>query len=197
MEGDRVEAVVGPATGADDFRLASAAAEGDPGAFDRLMQQHGACVYRVALRTLGDREDAEDVQQETFLQAYRKLHTFRGDASFRTWVCAIAVRLCLSRKRRVARRPLEVIAECESLDIGGDPQDRLAATAAAASVRQALAKLSPPDRLLVVLKYVEEWEHEEIAQVLGCSVESSRSRLARAKRLLRARLEENMQHAEL
>jgi RNA polymerase sigma-70 factor (ECF subfamily) len=168
--------------GPNDLQLAQLAAAGDTGAFDVLMQRHHACVFRLALRALGNREEAEDVQQETFVQAYRKLRSFRGDASFRTWVCAIAVRLCLSRNRRVARRPVQVISQPEvEAAPAADPQEQLAAM----EVQQALAKLSPPDRMLLVLKCIEGLEHEEIARVLGCSVESSRSRLSRAKRLFR------------
>ncbi len=178
------------ATGPNDLQLAQLAAAGDAGAFDVLMQRHYACVFRLALRALGSWEEAEDVQQETFVLAYRKLRSFRGESSFRTWVCAIAVRLCLSRNRRVARRPVRVISypEVESV-LAVDPEEQLTAAAAAIEVQQALAKLSGPDRMLLVLKCVEGLEHEEIARVLGCSVESSRSRLSRAKRLFREQLE--------
>jgi RNA polymerase sigma-70 factor (ECF subfamily) len=170
----------------DAGRLAEAAAAGDAEAFDLLMERYGERVFRLALRMLGNREDAEDIQQEAFLRAYRKLHTFRGDASFGTWLYAITARLCISRARRSQGRRIEVREPVEALyDAGHDPEERLAATEAAARVQQTLDRLSPPDRLLILLKYVEDLSHEEIARALGCSVESSRSRLAHAKRLFR------------
>ena len=86
----------------DTVRLAKAAAAGDAEAFDLLMKRYGDGVFRLALRMLRSREDAEDIQQEAFVRAYRKLHTFRGEASFGAWIYAITARLCLSRRRRSA-----------------------------------------------------------------------------------------------
>jgi len=175
----------------DTARLAKAAAAGDAEAFDLLMKRYGDRVFRLALRMLRNREDAEDVQQEAFLRAYRKLHTLRGDSSFATWIYAITARLCLSRKRRSAAQPEEVREPPgEFSDTDCDPQERLAAADAAARVQQALDELSPPDRLLILLKYVEDLTHEEIARILRCSVQSSRSRLTRAKRLFREQYQE-------
>ncbi|MDH4180108.1 MAG: RNA polymerase sigma factor [Armatimonadota bacterium] len=174
----------------DTVRLAEAAAAGDAEAFDLLMKRYGDHVFRLALRMLGNREDAEDIQQEAFVRAYRKLHTFRGDGSFGNWIYAVTVRLCLSRKRRSAAKRVEVRKPPGVLRDGDhDPQERLAAAEAAARVQQTLDRLSAPDRLLILLKYVEDLSHEEIARILRCSVQSSRSRLARAKRLFREQYE--------
>jgi RNA polymerase sigma-70 factor (ECF subfamily) len=181
-----VEIVSNRLTAPDTVCLAEAAAAGDAGAFDLLMRTYGDRVFRLALRMLGSREDAEDIQQEAFVRAYRKLHTFRGEASFGAWIYAITARLCLSRRRRSAAQPVEVSPPPAALrDTDHDPQERLAAADAAARVQRTLDKLSPPDRLLILLKYVEDLSHEEIARTLQCSVQSSRSRLTRAKRLFR------------
>ena len=88
----------------DEQQLIAMARAGEVTAFDALLRQHAAAVYRLALRMLGHPEDAEDVQQETFILAYRQLRAFRGEASFATWLYAIAARLCLSRRRRNDRR---------------------------------------------------------------------------------------------
>ena len=170
--------------GSETAGLARAAARGDRDAFDRLVQLHADQVYRVALRMLGNADDAEDVQQETFLQAYRRLSSFRGEAAFGTWLYTIAARLCLSRQRRRATRPKEMLGEAVPF---ADPGERLAAREEAARVQGALDALPPPDRLLIVLRYIEELSHAEIGQVLRCSPESSRSRLSRARRLFRER----------
>ncbi len=173
----------------DTVCLAKAAAAGDAEPFDLLMKTYGERVFRLALRMLGNREDAEDIQQEAFVRAYRKLHTFRGDASFGAWIYTITARLCLSHRRSAARRNQERRPLALLPDTDHDPQQRLDAADAAARVQQTVDKLSPPDRLLILLKYVEDLSHEEIATILTCSVQSSRSRLARAKRLFREQYE--------
>jgi RNA polymerase sigma-70 factor (ECF subfamily) len=170
--------------GSETAGLVRAAARGDRNAFDRLVQLHAKQVYRVALRMLGNADDAEDVQQETFLQAYRRLSGFRCEAAFGTWLYTIVARLCLSRQRRRAIRPEEVPAEVAPI---AGPEEQFAAREEAARVQGALAAMSPPDRLLIVLRYVEQLSHAEIGQVLQCSPESSRSRLSRARRLFRER----------
>lgn len=174
------------------LQLAGEAAARDWDPFELLMKQHSARIFRLALRMLGNPEDAEDVQQETFIRAHRARRQFRGDASFGTWIYAIAARLCLSKKRRSARRR-ELASErqpAELPDAVADPEQHLLARESAARVQRALAALSPSHRLLIVLKYIEGLSHEEIARVLRCSVASSRSRLLRAKRLFRERYQE-------
>jgi RNA polymerase sigma-70 factor (ECF subfamily) len=168
-------------------QLVKAAAAGDRDAFDLLVKRHFQPVFRLALRVLGNREDAEDLQQEAFVQAYRNLHRFHGDSALGTWLYSITVRLCLTRKRSKMMRQQEAVELVPSLDPSPneDPETRLLALESAVRVQHTLLQLSPPDRLLVVLKYVEGLSHEEIARVFGCSAASSRSRLARAKRLFR------------
>jgi RNA polymerase sigma-70 factor (ECF subfamily) len=167
--------------------LVRAAVDGDRSAFDQLVRLHSPRVYRVALAMLGNREDAADVQQEAFLQAYKKLRSFRGQSSFGTWIHAITARLCLMRRRKVSYR-YEELGEDVLLQSGGSglsPENAAIAAESAERVRRVLGKMTPNDRLLIVLKYVEQLDHKEIAGVLGCSEESSRSRLARAKKLFR------------
>jgi RNA polymerase sigma-70 factor (ECF subfamily) len=176
------------ATGPNDLQLAQLAAAGDAGAFDVLMQRHSACVFRLALRALGSWEEAEDVQQETFVLAYRKLR-LRGESSFRTWVCHCVRTLSLPKPPGGAATGAGDQHPEMEFALAIDPENGSDATAAAIEVQQALAKLSGPDRTLLVLKCIEGLEHEEIARVLGCSVGSSRSRLSRAKRLFREQLE--------
>jgi len=168
----------------EENELVRAAAKGDRSAFDQLVRRHSPRVFRVALAMLGNREDAADAQQEAFLTAYRKLASFRGQSSFGTWVYAIAARICLMRRRKALSRREESTEDV----LGGShpsPEDMALAAESAGRIRKVLSRMAPNDRLLVVLKYVEQLDHKEIAQVLGCSEESSRSRLARAKRLFR------------
>jgi RNA polymerase sigma-70 factor (ECF subfamily) len=166
--------------------LVAAASAGDLAAFDRLVELHAAAVFRLALRMLGDRQEAEDVQQETFLQAYRRLRTFRGEASFGTWVYAIAARVCLARLRRARRRPEVIPIKADQPAPGADPLEQVSARQTSARAWRALAALSPSERLVILLRYVEGLSHEQVAQVLGCSVQANRARLTRARRAFRA-----------
>lgn len=171
----------------NDVRLVGGALSGDRSAFDLLVRRHSPQVFRLALRMLGSREEAEDVEQETFVDAYRGLSRFRADASFGTWVCSIAAKKCLGRRRQWARRKHGSIDEADYrlAGPGCDPADHVLERDSARRVQQALAKLRPPDRLLIVLRFIEGLSHDEISHVLGCSVESSRSRLLRAKTIFR------------
>jgi RNA polymerase sigma-70 factor (ECF subfamily) len=175
----------------NEQHLISMARAGDDTSFDILMRQYAESVYRLALRMLGNNEDAEDVQQETFILAYRQLRVFRGEASIGTWLYAIAARLCLSTRRRTMRRPPAFPVDDIMLTSSSreDPAQRQLLREQGDRVQRALMQLSAADRLLIILKYIEGLSHEEIARVLRCSVESSRSRLTRAKKLFRERYE--------
>jgi RNA polymerase sigma-70 factor, ECF subfamily len=183
--------VTGLLEATDESGLVRRARDGDMRAFDRLVLAHSEQVFRLALRMLGSRDEAEDIQQETFVCAYRSIRKFRGESSFATWLYSITSRQCLSRIRRKLRRPgtdpVESLIEMPSPD--GDPEDRILAAESARQVQLCLAALAPADRLLLVLKFVEQLSHEEIAEVLQCSEQSSRSRLFRAKRLFKEQYE--------
>lgn len=170
-----------------ELELVRLALEGSGTAFDRLVRENSPRVYRLALAMLGNHEDAADVQQEAFVTAYSKLGRFRGESSFGTWIYSITARLCLSRRRRRghAHETLTDDVLLRSGQAAHSPESMAIAAEAADRVRRALAMLAPNDRLLIVLKYVEQLSHKEIAAVLNCSDESSRSRLTRAKKLFR------------
>jgi len=169
--------------------LLGAAAAGDLAAFEALCRQHSHQVFRLALGMLGNREDAEDVQQETFVKAYQRLRHFRREASFGTWLYTIAARLCLSHRRRRTARTASLTAAPDAISSNPDPAAQLMQRESARRVQRTLVEMAPADRLIIVLKHIEELSHEEIAQILGCSPESSRSRLHRARRLFRERYE--------
>lgn len=171
----------------EERALVEAAVRGDGTAFDQLARTHSTQVFRVAYGMLGNREDAADVQQEAFVNAYRNLRKFRGEASFGTWMYTITARLCLARKRTVKRK-LEELTESNLLQAGcleDSPESAVMALDSARRIGDVLARMSVDDRLLIVLKLMEQLSHREIAEVLGCSEESSRARLTRAKKIFR------------
>ncbi len=169
----------------------AAAKAGDIRAFDSLVEIHQHQVFALAYRMLGNRDDAADVQQETFVRAWQKIGQFRGGSAFATWLHRIAANLCLSRGRRLKHSTLDAAIEDE-LDRWADQTDGFAATMVrsetADQLRKALAGLPARYRIFLVLRHMEERSFEEIAEIVGCSVSRAWTRTSKARRLLRERM---------
>lgn len=160
------------------------AAAGDVEAFERLYRATVGRVYALARRRAGE-DAADDLTQEVYLRAWRKLHTFRHDASFATWLHRLAVNLILS-KRAVERKR-------EARHVAGDGLlDSMATRARSPGVKMdleaALARLPTGAREVFVLYDVEGYTHDEIAGMLKISAGTSKSQLHRARMLLRGHL---------
>jgi RNA polymerase sigma-70 factor (ECF subfamily) len=172
-----------------------AARRGDRDAFNRLVIRYQSLVYNLAYRTLGNREDAADVTQETFFSAYRHLEEFHGRA-FKRWLLRIAVNACYDLLRRRRRRPsvsLEELLGAEEAPLDLPARERgpeLAALDAetAAAVQRGLLRLPEEQRLVVVLCDVQGLSYEEAADALGVPIGTVRSRLSRARARLRDEL---------
>lgn len=183
-----------------DDLLAAQARAGDGRAFEVLVRRHRAEVHRLALRRSPGRSDADEIVQETFLQAFRALAAYRGEASFRTWLYRIALRVVLMRQRAARRRPTEPLGagperpEADALAASGAaslsvPADALLARKElAGALREALDGLGPAYRPVVELRDLEGLSSGAAADALGLSPEAVRQRLRRAHRLLRDRL---------
>jgi RNA polymerase sigma-70 factor (ECF subfamily) len=181
-----VSAATAP-TPTSDHALARAAAAGDMTAFEQLYQRHNRRVYSLCLRMTGNTAEAEDLTQEAFIQLYRKIASFRGDAQFTTWLHRLTVNQVLMHFRKRGVR-LEHVTEDGEVPVQvergtEDPQqmpvvDRIA-------LEKAVEQLPPGYRSVFVLHDVEGHEHEEIARMLGCSVGTSKSQLHKARMKLR------------
>jgi len=179
---------------AEAIRLAC---EGDPNAFERLYKLHSRRVYALCLRFAGNPTDAEDLTQEAFLQLFRKIHTFRGESKFSTWLHRLAVNVVLMRRRRKRHPEVSLDATNESddtdsrplLDLGG-PDLRLSGALDRVNLNRALEQLPDGYREMFILHDVEGYEHNEIAEILGCSAGNSKSQLFKARLRLRALLRE-------
>jgi RNA polymerase sigma-70 factor (ECF subfamily) len=177
----------------DDQGLIAACRAGESEAFGRLVRRYQDRLYPTVLRLTGCAEDAHDLLQETFLRAYRKLHTFQGGSAFYTWVYRIAINLALSDRRR--RRPGgrwpssngEPIDPADDPD-RSDPGGPLERAERIARVQAALDELAPDHRAVVVMKDLDGLRYEEIAATLGVPIGTVRSRLHRAREALRERL---------
>ncbi|MFG2497153.1 RNA polymerase sigma factor [Streptomyces sp. NPDC048441] len=170
-----------------DQLLTVRAAEGDEEAFEALVHRHAPMALRLATRLLGNRTEAEDAVQESFVSAWRKLPEFRGDALFGTWVHRIVTNRCLNVLR--ARQPqpvvdLESVPEPEAPDHQTSPARVAEAHAAVEELAQAMEGLSPEQRVCWVLRELQGVPYESIAETVGISPEAARGRVFRARRYL-------------
>lgn len=173
---------------ASERELVELAQQGEVEAFDKLVGLHQDRVYALAYRMLGNRDDAADVQQETFLRTWRGLRRFRSDAKFGTWLHRITVNLCLSRKRR-KDRIVQLDEHMERRLVStGNMNACLERSETAAALRNVIATMPGHYRALIVLRDVEERSFDEIAEILRCSVGSVRVRLCKARKVLRERM---------
>jgi RNA polymerase sigma-70 factor (ECF subfamily) len=194
-----------------DKALVEAARAGDATAFTTLVDRHQRAIYRLALRMMGNEADAEEVLQEAFLNAYGKLGEFRGDSAFGSWIYRIAANCALMRLRRKRRAPDTVAAsEEETSDLPAGPRfgpdggyaepprsdwslradDALHNQELGRAIEQAVANLPDDYRVVFLMKDVDGLSNEAIGDLLGLSVPAVKSRLHRARLVLRERLGE-------
>ncbi len=169
-----------------DAELLAAHRGGDPQAFGMLARHNYGRLWGVAMRMLNHPDDAADAVQEALIAALRRAHTYRGEASVRTWLCRITINVCIDRIRRERLRPTEAWGDHEppsGVDHAGRVVTRMA-------VDEALAQLTVEQRVAVVLVDVQGWSVAEVAQLVGVPPGTVKSRCARA----RTRLAELLGH---
>ena len=165
-----------------------AARTGDQGAFGELVNMHQHAVYNLAYRMLGERGEAEDAAQETFLRAYAHLSRYDSDRPFRTWLLSIASNHCIDRlrKRRLTwlslEEPLPPHPALNSHE--AEPEDAVISNERGALIQEMLAELPPDYRAAVVLRYWYDMSYMEIADVLETTESAVKSRLFRARQTL-------------
>ena len=171
----------------DDETLVRRFQEGSAGAFEELVARHSTRVYNLCLRILGDHDEAADASQDTFLSALRKLHTFRGDAAFTTWLHRVTVNACYDSLRRKRRRPMLRVVTDEDDDRPEPPipsPDHADRVVLSIDVAAALATIPEEFRIALVMADVEDLPYEEIASVLGIPVGTVKSRVFRGRAAL-------------
>ena len=169
-----------------DAELVAAARRGDEAAFGEFVLRHTATVHRWMVRAVGG-EDADDMTQEVFVNAYRGLSRFRGDAPPRAWLAAIADNAVKnryrsrSRFRRIFAGSTDAVPEHEPPEPGAGPEEHARAGESRRVVAEALRLLPPDFRMPVVLRDIEEWSYEEIAVSLELPAGTVKSRIARGR----------------
>ena len=183
----------------EEAELIARTLAGDDGAFAELVEPYEAKVYNLAFRMCANREDAFDLAQESFLKAYRSLARFKGKASFSTWLYRIASNTCLDQRRRVKRTgpqvslddPIETASgtlQREVADNTFEPEQLALRAEVGSEIRAAVAQLPPDHRMAILLREFQQLSYEEIAQAMGCSMGTVKSRINRARTALRDRL---------
>jgi RNA polymerase sigma-70 factor (ECF subfamily) len=164
---------------------------GDAGCFEALYGLHKRRVYSLCLRMTGNTAEAEDLTQEAFLQLYRKIATFRGESAFSTWLHRLAVNVVLMhlRKKGLPEVSLEETMEPQQEDAPrkdiGARDNVLAGSIDRVNLERAIESLPPGYRIIFVLHDIEGYEHNEIAEMMGCSIGNSKSQLHKARMKLR------------
>lgn len=178
----------GAALYAEDLALAERCRSGDIDAFERLYRDHASRLFGLTVRMLGNRTDAEDMLQDIFLTAHRKLPSYRGDARLSTWLFRLATNLCLDHLRSKAARMSQATT---SLDADGAAEPVSAAPGPVVGAVQhidlerAIGQLPPGCRAAFLLHDVEGFEHREVAVMLGISEGTSKSQVHKARLKLR------------
>jgi RNA polymerase sigma-70 factor (ECF subfamily) len=168
----------------DDATLLAAHVAGDRDAFGELFRRHRHRLWSVAIRVLGDREEAADAVQDAMVSAYRAAASFRGEAAVSTWLHRVVVNACLDRARKLNAHPVvpltaEVASGLDRPDTRAD--DQLAAGELRSALRAALATLPPDHRIALVLVDMEGYPVDEVARMLGIPSGTVKSRCARAR----------------
>lgn len=163
---------------------------------ERAIEQYGKATYNFAYRLTGNESDARDLTQDAFIRVYRAWRSFQPGTSFLSWVYRIVTNLYRDELRRRKGRFIESIPEDNApQEFGGQrplavtPIDDYVERQLGEPLSKALAQLSPEQRQVVILADIEEYSYQEIAEIMGCSIGTVRSRLHRARALLRRLVE--------
>lgn len=167
---------------------------GETAAFEELLGRYEGLVYNLAHRYFGNQAEACDVAQEAMIKIYRRIGDFRGQSSFKTWLYRVVTNVCLDylRKRRTAPLSLDELAEENRAAVkvappSEDPEASLERAELGEILGGLISTLAKDHRSVLILRDVEGLAYEEIAEILGCSLGTVKSRLARAREALRRR----------
>ena len=182
-----------------EIDLIAAAQSGDQNAFAQLVEAHQGKVYSLSYRMTGNPDDAADLTQEAFLNAWRGLASFHGQSSFSTWLYRLTSNVCIDFLRREKRRtalPMTVEEDeegrqAEVPDHRFSPEQELERRELRRTVQQGLAALSPEHRRVLVLRELEGLSYQEIAQCLELEEGTVKSRIARARIALKEYLQKS------
>lgn len=173
--------------------LVERARRGDAKAYEALVFRYWEAAFRTAVVITGDTEEAEDAAQEAFIKAHRALDTFREGSSFGPWLLSIVANDAKNRRRAFGRRKALALRASEDIrpeDPSDSPSASLLTTEKHETLLEAINTLREKDRLVITCRYLLELSEEETAAALGCAKGTVKSRLSRAMKRLRKRMDE-------
>lgn len=175
---------------AAENELIELAQRGDTAAFETLVGRHASMVYNLALRTLGDPHEAEDVAQEAFVRAWRGLPNFRAEAQLGTWLYRIVTNLCYNRLPRLRQElaALDPDTELMVADTAAGAEHTLLTAELRQQLQTAFDQLPESYRLVLTLRYVQELSYDEIAAVLAMPLGTVKAAISRGRAQLQAHL---------
>lgn len=174
----------------EESKLISASKQGDKGAFSQLIKKHINKLYNLCYRLTGDENEAKDLSQEVFLQAFKAIKEFREEASFSTWLYRISRNIWINKYKRSQK--VKFVSLDKPIKVGEDELARqipdpkatvdqdLAKEEMEKAIQKAIATLKPEHRITIILRYMENKSYEEIAEICKCSLGTVGSRLTRA-----------------
>jgi len=185
----------------DDRILVDRARGGDRDCFGTLVRRHQARAFNLAYQIVRNREDALDISQEAFARAYTSLSTFKGEATFTTWLHRIVVNLAIDSVRRKQRVGIATYDDTRAVPeepdadvaVGEDPATVLETKQVRALLARGIAQLPPAQRAVVVLREIEGMSYEEISRAVGCTLGTVMSRLFYARRRLQKILKAHLE----
>src|SRR5678815_1241662 len=182
-----------------DADLVARALEGDTSAFGELVDRHRSAVFRAALSALGSHAEADEVAQDACVTAFRRLRTFRGEASFKTWLLTIAWHLALNRRHSLTRWMKRTVIptsrstddEAQWTDVASaddSPEQRVVAMQLRTAIVEEIRRLTPTLRDVLLLAQSGEYTYQEIGDMVGAPVGTIKWRVSEARRVIKARL---------
>jgi len=167
--------------------------DGNEECFAIIVEKYKRQAFFIAYRLVGNTEDAHDLSQDAFLKAYRALNTFRLDASFKGWFFQILKNTCISHLRKRKTRKVDQTVDSDSIyiaDTDPNPEDIAANNSMIAMLNEAIDKLSPARKEVIILREFKGYSYEEISRIAGISVEKVKSRLHYARKQLTEELKD-------
>jgi len=156
--------------------------------FDLLFNEYSQKVYSLAYRLMGNKEDAMDISQEAFINIFRKLNSFKGESDIATWIYRVVYNTCIDELRKKKIKQVPIHDNC-GLQDDVSVEDRLEISIRKKAVRDALYKLEPEQRSIIVLRDMQGLSYDDIAFIMKCPLGTVKSRLSRARLKLKEILE--------
>jgi len=176
-----------------DDQLIQQTLAGEKNAFGELVEKYQGRLYNTMIQVVGNSEDAYDVVQEAFFQAYLRLETFRQTSKFYTWLYRIAFNVAMGIRRRKRPRPVDLVSGYDLAELLVDqnltPDEIMISGENIQAVQMAIADLDKEFRAVIILRELEDFAYEEIAEILDVPLGTVRSRLHRARTIIKEKLE--------